>query len=258
MGGNLVEELLSALGAATAGLVEQADRYAELEAAHEELRRLEQLKSDFVSIATHELRTPIAVVHGITSTLHLRGDELAPTQLSELRATLYDQSSRLASLAEQLLDLSRLESGTVAIEPARFRPREHIDTLLPRLAPDRVRDVRVGVSPDLEVVTDPHGFERILANLILNALRYGRPPVEVDGDVNGGVRVVVQDHGDGVDPAFIPRLFDRFSQGDRAHVDGGAGLGLSIARSFALALGGDLCYESREPHGARFTLSLPR
>ncbi len=254
----MVQELLSVLEASTSALNRQAERYAELEAAHEELRRREQLKSDFISIASHELRTPIAVVHGVTSTLHLRGDDLDPGQLVELRATLYDQSSRLSSLADQLLDLSRLESGTVVAKPTRFRPREHIDTLLPRLAPDRLQDIRVDLPPDLEIVTDPHGFERILANLILNALRYGRPPVEVDGKVDDGVHVVVADHGDGVDPAFIPRLFDRFSRAGRAQVDSGVGLGLSIAHSFALALGGELRYEPRRPHGARFTLSLPR
>jgi signal transduction histidine kinase len=245
-----VEDLLSVLEAV-------AVEHDELRTAHDELRRLDQLKSDFVSIASHELRTPISVVHGITSTLHLRGDDLAPEQLTELRATLFDQSSRLVSLADQLLDLSQLDAGAVATERARFRPREHIDTLLPRLAPDRLADIRVVVPPDLEVTTSPHGFERIVANLIANALRYGRPPVEVEGEASHGLRLVVQDHGDGVDPAFIPRLFERFSRADRATPGLGAGLGLSIARSFALALGGDLRYDTREPNGARFTLCLP-
>jgi signal transduction histidine kinase len=251
-------ELLTALGAVAAVLIEKADQYAELQAAHEELRRLDEVKSDFVSIASHELRNPIAVVHGITSTLHLRGDALTGDQLHQLRSTLYDQSSRLAALTEQLLDLSRLEAGAVRFEPCRFHPREHIDALLPRLAPDRLPDVRVSVPPELDVFTDPYGFERIVGNLIMNALRYGRPPVEVDAETNGQVRVVVQDHGDGVEPAFIPRLFDRFSRADRSHRSDGAGLGLAIAHSFALALGGELGYERRDPHGACFTLTLPQ
>jgi signal transduction histidine kinase len=110
-------DLLTAFGSIAAVLVDRADQYAELQYALDELRRLDQLKSDFISIASHELRTPIAVVHGISSTLHLRGDELAPEQLQELRQALYDQSSRLVALADQLLDLSRIDAGALSFEP---------------------------------------------------------------------------------------------------------------------------------------------
>lgn len=252
-------ELLTALGSVAAVLIDKADQYAELQGALDELRRIDQVKSDFISIASHELRTPIAVVHGIASTLHLRGDELESSQLVELRSTLFEQTSRLSALTEQLLDLSRIESGSVTVRPARFHPRERVDGLLQRIAPDRLGDITVAVSPELEVFTDPDGFERVVSNLVMNALRYGEPPVEVRSELGGAFRLVVQDHGDGVDPELVPRLFDRFARGRESHLKsaGGAGLGLAIARSFAQALGGELTYESLQPKGARFVLALP-
>ncbi|HEX7254382.1 MAG TPA: HAMP domain-containing sensor histidine kinase [Gaiellaceae bacterium] len=235
------------------------DRIHELEARLAELEQLDEIKTQFVSLASHELRTPIAVVHGIAATLHLRGHELAVEQLDELRRTLYEQSSRLADLTEQLLDLSRLDAQAIALNPERFRPRERIDELLTRIAPDRRDDVEVGVEPNLEVVTDAHAFERVIVNLLTNALRYGAPPIEVRTRWTEVVDVVVQDHGPGVPDEFVPLLFERFSQAE--DVPGrrqGAGLGLAIAKSFANALGGDVRYEPARPSGACFHFELPR
>jgi signal transduction histidine kinase len=253
-------DLLSALGTVAAVFIGKAQQYAELQRALEELRTLDQAKDDFISIASHELRTPIAVVHGIASTLHLRGNQLRREQVTELRAALYEQTSRLRMLAEQLLDLSRIDAGVVTVRHQRFRPRERFDSLLPRIAPDRLDDVQVDIDPRLEVETDPEAVERVLSNLVLNALSYGRPPVEVRSEPNGEeLRLVVEDRGDGVDPDFVPQLFERFTRSDdsRAHRQEGAGLGLAIASSFAEAIGGELVYERAEPFGARFALVLP-
>jgi signal transduction histidine kinase len=250
-------QLLSTLGLVAAVFVDKADQYSELAEALGELRRLDQTKTDFVGIASHELRTPIAVVHGIASTLHLRGHELADHQLDDLRRTLFEQTTRLSSLAQGLLDLSRIDAGAVRPHPERFRPRERIETMLAQIAPDRLADVRLAVPPELEIVTDPDALERIVSNLVTNALRYGKPPVEVQAAHSDPFRLVVEDHGGGVDASFVDRLFDRFSRGgDEPQRVGGAGLGLAIARSYAIALGGDLRYED-VGSGARFALVLP-
>ncbi len=237
----------------------RGDRVEGLESRLAELERLDELKTQFISLASHELRTPIAVVHGIAATLHLRSHELADEQVVDLRKTLYEQSLQLAELTHQLLDLSRLDAHAIALTPERFHPRERIDELLVRIAPERIDDVDVGVEPALEVVTDALAFERVVGNLLTNALRYGSPPIEVRTRWNGLVDVIVQDHGPGVPDEFVPVLFDRFSQTDSAkrHRQG-AGLGLAIAKSFAKALGGDLRYEPAEPSGARFHFELPR
>ncbi len=253
-------QLLTTLGCVAAVLIEKADQFAELQEAVEELRSVDGVKSEFISIASHELRTPIAVVHGVASTLHLRGEQLDGAQLRDLQQTMYEQTSRLAELATQLLDLSRFEAGVVVVERERFRPRQRIDELLLRLVPDRIEDCMVEVEPTLELLTDPGAFERVVSNLITNALRYGEPPVVVRAE-NGAARFrfLVEDSGNGVDPAFVPRLFERFSRSEStSRRAGGAGLGLSIASSFAQAIGGGLTYEQAEPHGARFALELPK
>jgi two-component system osmolarity sensor histidine kinase EnvZ len=99
----------------------------------------------------------------------------------------------------------------------------------------------------------------VAANLILNALRYGEAPVEVRCQDGTRFRLLVEDYGPGVDPEFVPQLFDRFSRSDDTRRSGapGAGLGLAIATAYAEALGGRLDYEPAEPSGARFVLSLP-
>lgn len=241
--------VLNALGEAAAAV---ADRASEVDHA-------DRLKSDFISIASHELRTPISVVHGIAATLHDRAGELEDDQQRALLGALVQQTDRLRDLADQLLDLTRIESTGLPCRPERFRPRARLDELLPRLATDRQGDVVLDVDPELEVVSDPLAFERVAGNLILNALRHGEPPVEVRADDADGFRLVVEDRGEGVPAGFVPRLFERFSRSDESTRSGapGAGLGLAIATAYADAVGGRLRYEPAEPSGARFTLTLP-
>ncbi len=241
--------VLTALGEAAAAV---ADRARDVDQA-------ERRKTDFVSIASHELRTPISVVHGIAATLHARIDELEEAQVNALLRTLVQQTDRLRDLADQLLDLSRLESGSAGLRPELIHPRERLGELLPRIAGERVAEVRVIADPDCAIVADPIAFERVAANLILNALRYGVPPVEVRVEEGTDFRLVVEDHGAGVPREFVPHLFERFSRSDDTRRAGsaGAGLGLSIASAYAGAIGGSLEYEEAQPHGARFTLRLP-
>jgi signal transduction histidine kinase len=242
--------VLNALGEAAAAVAARA----------RDVGDAERLKYDFVSVASHELRSPISVVHGIAATLHARVDDLSAEQVHTLLGQLVAQTDRLRDLADQLLDLSRIESGGATGPPERFGPGERLQDLLSRIAGSRTEDVHVRVEPGRSLVADPIAFDRVAANLILNALRYGEPPVEVrteQGD--GSFRLIVEDRGPGVAPEFVPRLFERFTRSDESRRAGapGAGLGLSIANAYAVALGGELGYEPAEPRGARFTLSLP-
>jgi signal transduction histidine kinase len=220
--------------------------------------RAERLNYEFVSIASHELRAPIAVVHGIAATLDARVDELPHEQVHALLGQLVVQTDRLRDLADQLLDLSRIESRGATGPPERFDPRKRLEELVPRIAGDHAADVRLLVEPGRTLVADPVAFERVAANLILNALRYGAPPVVVRVE-RDPCRLIVEDRGPGVAPEFVPRLFERFSRSDESRRSGtpGAGLGLSIASAYANALDGELVYEPAQPRGARFTLSLP-
>lgn len=254
-------QLLSAVGLLAGLLVAQAEQASRLERALEELRRANDLKGEFVSIASHELRSPIAVVHGIATTLHERYDDLDEEKRRALRGALLEQSARLRDLAEQLLDLSRVDAGRLRLDSRPFRPREAVESLLPRVAADRLDDVEVELDPRVELVCDPAAFERIVGNLLANALKYGQPPVLVRGrDGDGYFRLAVEDRGPGVEPALVPELFDSFTRGEDARRKGtiGAGLGLAIARRYAEALGGELLYERGREGGARFVLVLER
>ncbi|HWG57104.1 MAG TPA: GAF domain-containing sensor histidine kinase [Gaiellaceae bacterium] len=241
---------LDMIGVITATLLEKV-------LLREEMQRLDSMKSEFIAIASHELRTPLASVYGISVTLDERGDELTDSERHELRRVLREQTQRIRTLVEQLLDLSRFDIAAVDVapEPTTLRPRlqEIVDVVSAGDA------VTLDVDPALEVAVDPVALDRIVSNLISNALRYGAPPVTVSAArADGQVRVAVEDRGEGVNDAFVPRLFERFS---RSHASrdksSGSGLGLSIARAYAQAHGGDLVYEHAEPHGARFVLVLP-
>ena len=226
----------------------------------EELMRLDRAKSDFIALASHELRTPASVIYGISATLDERGDVLPQEQLHALRQALREQSDRMYQLVEQLLDISRLEANAIEIRHERFSVRPRVEELAQLVAASRAADVRVDVAPDLEVMADPDAFDRIVSNLIANAVRYGGAPITVAAEQRDRhFRLAVEDRGRGVSPEFVPRLFERFARSEESgEARGGAGLGLSIAASYARAQGGDLFYEPAKPHGARFELVLPR
>jgi signal transduction histidine kinase len=249
--------LVTSLGRLAAALADEAAQGDRCEAALTRLRGADRAKSDFVSTASHELRSPVAVVHGLASTLHLRSSELVPEQVRELAGALHAQSARLLGLIDQLLDLSRAESGSLAVRRRRFAARDWLASLLARLDPDVSDKVEIRIDPRLELETDPDALERVVGNLVVNAVRHGRPPVVVRVVDTCDFRLVVEDAGDGIDPALAGEVFNRFTRGEGSRQAGrGAGLGLSIARSYAEALGGSLHYEDARPHGARFVLRL--
>src|SRR5262249_2882031 len=164
---------------------------------------------------------------------------------------------RMAPLAEHPLHLSPPEADAISTNREQITLRDRIEEIVASVAADRGADVQIGVDADLEGPADPGALDRIVGNLVANALRYGSPPVYVNAIHNDRhLRVFVEDRGEGVPPQFVPELFERFTRGTRTPV-GGAGLGLAIARSYARAHDGDLVYEDAEPQGARFQLVLP-
>jgi signal transduction histidine kinase len=253
-------ELLHALGGFAFLALDRARLFAQEREARVALERADEVKSQFIALASHELRSPAAVIHGIASTVHLRADVLTDDQLGKLRHTLYEQTGRLSRLVDQLLDLSRLEAAAIPIEPEPLPVRSRVEELLHTLAPEGATQVEVDVPPELQAVVDSTAFDRIVANLLVNALRYGEPPVRIEAEQRDRhFRLTVEDHGRGVAPDFVPRLFERFSRSVEADPrKGGAGLGLAIAQSYAHAHGGELLYEDARPHGARFQLVIPR
>jgi signal transduction histidine kinase len=253
-------QLLRTLGALTGLALDRARLFTQEQDAREALERADEIKTNFIALAAHELRTPVATVHGVIETMHMRSALLSPQQRTMLEETLRQQSKRMRTLVDQLLDLSRLDAEAVTIAPERFAVRERVEELVAAAAAERAPEVSVEVAEDLEASVDPAAFDRVVTNLIVNAFRYGEPPVTVRAEQRDRhFRLTVEDRGPGVAPEFVPELFERFTRsgGGRAR-GGGTGLGLAIARSYATAHRGDLIYEHVEPHGARFQLVLPR
>jgi signal transduction histidine kinase len=244
-------ELLEVVAERVALGVERAVMY-------DELIRLTEVQREFVALAAHELRNPAASVYGLATTLHARYAELPEDKVLAIQETLYEQAERMRRLVEQLLDLSRLDSLTVEVAPRRMRLRPHLEEIVAGAAGRGHPHVALDVAEELEAVVDPIALERIVTNLIANALSYGSPPVRLSAQqVDRHLRIAVEDEGGGVPDEFVPLLFERFQRSEDSRRAAGTGLGLAIARAYARAHGGDLVYAPTRATGARFELVLP-
>jgi signal transduction histidine kinase len=226
---------------------------------HDELLKLGQVKHDFIVTAAHELRAPASAIYGIASTLAKLRNSLDERTLEELLDTFYDEAVRLAQLTEDLLDFSRLEriEDVPSLEPLRLR--DLIARLSETLSSHPDRDIEIDVPENLVLLSDRDSLDRIVGNLVRNALVHGAPPVSISAFAAAGeTRIRVEDRGPGISPAFLGRLFDPFARPNESRGKPGAGLGLAIARSYARRLGGDLAYEPAQPTGAKFTVVLPQ
>jgi signal transduction histidine kinase len=250
--------LLRTLGALTGLALDRARLFQAEHEARLALERADEVKSNFVALAAHELRTPMTTIHGFVTTLYHLGERLDDEQREQVRDALLQQTQRMATLVEQLLDLSRLDADAIDITPEPLHVRAQVEDIVAGAAID-LNAIDIVISDDTVAVADRNALDRIVSNLVTNAFRYGVPPVTVRAErTDRHFRLTVEDCGLGVAPEFVPDLFERFSRsaGSRSSAIG-TGLGLAIARSYARAHGGDLLYEDAVPHGARFQLVLP-
>jgi signal transduction histidine kinase len=238
------------------------DRVRLFEQEHESrvaLERANELMTNFVALAAHELRTPVTTIHGFVQTLNHLGERLSDVQKDELRVALEQQTRRMAGLVEQLLDLSRLDADAVLVRPRELDVEVQLREVVAVAAGARAGEVEVEVIDAANAIVDPEILDHIVSNLVTNALRYGTAPVRVTASAtNGTLRVSVEDSGPGVAREIEETLFDRFTRAGVARDRvAGTGLGLAIARAYALAHRGDLRYERGQPTGACFVVELP-
>ena len=235
-----------------------ADRVAlaiERARLHEQTVQLDQLKANFVAIASHELRTPATSVYGVLTTLESHGNELSPELRQQLIRTGVEQGERMRRLLEELLDLSRLDAQGLQIDPRPLVLASVLDEIVSATLPDSSW-LQLDVPQDLAVVADRLVLDRVISNLLINAVRYGARPITLAAEARDTfLRITVEDNGAGVAEDVRPRLFERFARTEGENV--GSGLGLAIARAYARAHGGDLVYDPG-PSGARFELILPQ
>lgn len=249
--------LIRTLGALTGLSLDRARLFERERRARIALQRADDLKTNFIALAAHELRTPVTSIHGFVHTLNSLGDRLSPERREELNIVLEEQTTRMANLVEQVLDLSRLDAHAVTIRPQRIDVGERLRDVVASTGAS-ASDCVVDVPDGLEASVDPTVVERVVTNLVSNALRYGAPPVVISAEqTDRHVRIAVEDGGDGVPPEFVPTMFERFARSDLSRAKAvGTGLGLAIARSYARAHDGDLLYFPAQPKGSRFEVVL--
>jgi PAS domain S-box-containing protein len=222
-----------------------------------ERKKLETLRDRFVVNAAHELRTPIGVILGTTTLLSKSRGELSEPEMDACLEALHRQSSRLSIMVSTLLDLARLEEGRLDLIMKPVSLTEVIEHAIKETEAPDGRSVEAQMTPEVIVRGDAAVLDRILSNLLMNAYRYGGPNVTIEALREEAIAYLsVIDDGDGVPQDLVPHLFDPFTRGRTASRVGGSGLGLSLARGLAQALGGDVYYVPHEPKGARFTVIL--
>ena len=223
--------------------------------------RSEEMRSSLLSAVSHDLRTPLAAITGAATELRDSGPQGTEAQRRELLDTICEEAERLERLVGNLLDMTRLESGTLQVKHELVPLVEVVGSALTRLE-DRLRGrpIEVELPPDLPFLSaDPVLLEQVFVNLLENAAKYtpAGSPIEIRARARTGtVEVEVADRGGGLPRGREAQVFEKFFRGDHTGV-GGAGLGLAICRGIVLAHGGRLVAENREGGGAAFRLSLP-
>ncbi|SDG89012.1 two-component system, OmpR family, sensor histidine kinase MtrB [Sinosporangium album] len=224
---------------------------AALEKSVAELRNLEAMSRRFVADVSHELRTPLTAMTAVTELLLEEAERLPKAPAEAVRLVLHEVE-RLRVLVEQLIETSKFDSGAATLSLETVNVNDVIcDSLEIR---GWTGAVRVEASEWLTFHLDPRRFDVIVANLVGNAQKHGAPPVELTvRDTPHGLEVKVRDHGKGIPPEAIGRVFDRFYKSSSS----GSGLGLPIARSNAQLHGGTISVRPQDP-GVLFTVWLPR
>ena len=227
-------------------------------------RRVERLKSEFVSTISHELRTPLAAIYGAALTLR-REEPALEAQREGLLDVIAGEAERLARIVNDILWASRLESGTLHVAVESCDPnalaRTVVDAAQTHLPPNV--KLSLDLTPNLApIAADPDKVRQVLTNLVDNAIKYSPDggPIECIVDAGGGRGFIsVRDHGVGIAKDDLQLLFTRFGRlpTDLNRSIPGTGLGLFLCREIARRHGGEILVESWPGAGSRFTLSLP-
>ncbi len=220
-----------------------------------------RLRDEFLALASHELRTPVAALQMQVQSLQLRRDTLDPSA-ARLVARANETAARLTSLVEVLLDVSRISTGRFELRRDRIELGDLVRAAVERLRPGAAHAgsrIDLGVAAELAGRWDRVRLEQVVTNLVGNAVKFGAgSPVSVQALRRGDRAVlIVADGGPGIPDDLLPRLFGRFEQAEGARELGGLGLGLFIVREIVHAHGGQVRAENAPGGGARFTVELP-
>jgi two-component system, OmpR family, sensor histidine kinase KdpD len=255
--------LLDALIDQSALAIERVDLVDDLDQAK---RRVEadRLRSALLTSISHDLKTPLAAIIGAAGTLKSFPSELTDQGKIELLSTIVDESERLNRFIANLLDMTKLEAGSIKPNAARHDVNEVVGSVLERASKILARhNVEVDTAADLPMLDlDPVLFEQALFNLLDNAAKYSPPDTKIRIEAwqkDSTVKLAVSDEGPGIPAHEIDRIFEKFHRADKQdQVQAGTGLGLAISRGFIEAMGGSLVAGNRSDRpGAVFTIAMP-
>jgi signal transduction histidine kinase len=237
---------------------------AQLEEAASERAEIERTRRDLIAAVSHDLRTPLASLRALAEALN-DGVVDDPEHVRRYLTLIAGETERLNALIDDLFELARLESGAVRLDRVPVSVSELIAETVARMAPQAERKgvALTGDAPDHlpPTLADAQQLARVLLNLVQNAIRHTPPGGRVQlraCQQDAAILLTVEDTGEGITPADLPRVFDRFYRGDPARSrEAGSGLGLAIARGLVDAHGGRIWVESTPGQGARFAFTIP-
>ncbi|MCU1724337.1 MULTISPECIES: hybrid sensor histidine kinase/response regulator [unclassified Pseudomonas] len=249
------------------GRQEQQLLLEQLQVARGELERAVRMRDDFMSIVSHEVRTPLngLILETQLRKLHLARDNADAFTLDKMRAMVERderQINSLIRLIEDMLDVSRIRTGKLSIRPSRFDLAQLVSGLVENFSAQAAAagsSIELVINDGVEGVWDEFRIEQVIANLLSNALRYGaKRPVHVRVSANADMACVeVRDEGIGISPENQQRIFQQFERVSSNLSVAGLGLGLYISEQIVLAHGGSIVVQSAEGEGATFRVSLP-
>jgi signal transduction histidine kinase len=246
---------------------EQETLLRELNKTQEELQRSLRMRDDFMSLVAHELRTPLNTLFLETQmrSLQLKRGNLPafnPEQMGNMIKRDERQIKAMIRLIDDMLDVSRMKSGTLSIRPGKVELMGLLERVVNDLslqASAAGSTLQLSTHGPVEGFWDEFRIEQVIVNLLTNALRYGGGGlVELSvHEIGCNVRIDVRDHGKGISPDFIDRIFEPYERGAKSGEPKGLGLGLYISRQLATSHGGELTVQSTPGQGATFSLLLP-
>ena len=225
-----------------------------------ELRSNDYLRKDFISNASHELKTPLSILNGYAGLLS--EPDLSPAERAEYAALIAAESDRLVRLVDNMLRLSRIDNRHIPPNNERFSLSEQVRRAILQAAPSCEKKKLV-IEADIDELAyygDRELLNHVWTNLLDNAVKFspegGAVTVSVKADKTA-LRVSVSDQGPGMSEEIMARIFEQFYRGDTEHAREGSGLGLPLAKRIAQLHGGEIAVESRPGAGSRFTVTLP-
>ena len=253
--------LLSSLTASVMPIVLNLVTLEEQAGAIRQLEQLGALKNELLALITHDMRTPLAVIAGFAEQLENRWCELSDTEKLESVDAILRNSRSLSRLAEEGLEIARVESGELAYELRPVALEDEVNRTVADLATADADRIRVSAEQGLPLARcDPDRHWQILMNLLSNALKFSPPdsPIEVNlSRRESVVQVAVRDHGPGIERSRLPKLFQKFSRVGPQQLAPGKGLGLYVSKAMIEAQGGQVWVRSDLGRGSTFVYTLP-